>query len=443
MTTYSLQERFYNFLTTDDEGHECQAISDDACTDVPRNFLLNAFNGSATKLAEQLTSPGLVLPWLLSVLGVPTFLTGLLVPVRQAGSMLPQLAIAGQLRSFKKRKWFWVGAGLVQASALLLMALLAFTLNNPLVTGLAVVLFLAIFSLASGVGSVSYKDVLAKTIPQGRRGALLATRATIGGIFALGAGVLLRIYVAEAESLTPYLILLLVAAVLWFCAALFFAGIDEEAGATEEDRNVLAEARAGLTLLRDVPGFGRFIMARALLLSVPLSIPFFALDAKTLTGSTASSLGIFVIATSLAQVLSSPFWGRFSDRSSRTVMMLGGGLAVVVGLAALLVGILPSAWQNAYLYGTIFMVLGIARGGVRLGRKTYLVDAAPDDERPLYVAVSNTIIGAITLAGSAFGLISSFFGLQILLAVFVGLALTGVLLSWRMPEADQMVKSKS
>jgi MFS family permease len=440
MTTHSLSERFYDFLTTDDEGRICQAISETACTDVPRNFLLNALNGSATKLAEQLASPGLVLPWLLSALGAPAFLAGLLVPVRQAGSMLPQLAIAGQLRSFKKRKWFWVGAGLVQAVALLLMALLVFTLNNPLVTGLAVVIFLGIFSLASGVGSVSYKDVLAKTVPKGRRGVLLATRATVGGILALGAGLLLRTYVADANSLTPYLILLLIAAALWFSAALLFAAIDEEDGATEGGRNALTEAKAGLRLLQEVPGFGRFIMARALLLSVPLSIPFYALDAKALTGSTASSLGIFVIAISFAQVLSSPFWGRFADHSSRTVMMLGGGLAVGVGLSALLFGVLPSAWHSAYLYGVIFLLLGIAQSGVRLGRKTYLVDAAPADERPLYVAVSNTIIGAITLAGGALGLISSVFGLRILLAVFVALALAGVLLSWQLPEAEQMVK---
>ena len=201
----------------------------------------------------------------------------------------------------------------------------------------------------------------------------------------------------------------------------------------------LTEAKAGFSLLREVPDFRRFILARGLLLSVTLSIPIYALDAKTLTGSSASSLGIFVIATSLAQVLSSPVWGRFSDRSSRTVMMLGGGTAVIAGVMALGIGGLPSAWQNAYLYGAIFLVLGIAQSGVRLGRKTYLVDAAPAEERPLYVAVSNTIIGVVTLASGAFGLISTIFGVRALLIVFIFLALLGVVMSWQMPEADKMI----
>jgi hypothetical protein len=305
-----------------------------------------------------------------------------------------------------------------------------------------VVILLAIFSIASGVGSVSFKDVLAKTVPKGRRGTLLATRATAGGLLALGAGLLLRNYVADASALTPYLLLIVVASVLWFVAALFFAAIQEEDGATEGGRNALTEARAGLSLLREVPGFRRFIVARGLLLSITLSIPFYALDAKTLTDNTASSLGIFVIATSLAQVLSSPVWGRFSDRSSRTVMMLGGGLAVVAGIMALLFGVLPLSWQTAVLYAAIFLLLGIAQAGARLGRKTYLVDAAPADDRPLYVAVSNTLIGVLTLAGGAFGLISAIFGLRVLLAIFIGLAFLGVIASWLMPEAGDMISNR-
>jgi hypothetical protein len=47
--------------------------------------------------------------------------------------------------------------------------------------GVAVVAALAAFSAASGVGSVAFKDVLAKTIPKGRRGRLLGFRATVGG----------------------------------------------------------------------------------------------------------------------------------------------------------------------------------------------------------------------------------------------------------------------
>lgn len=67
----------------------CDAIPDEQCTAVPGNYLRNLANGSATKLAEQLAGPNLVLPWLLAATGAPAAVIGLLAPVRQAGAMLP------------------------------------------------------------------------------------------------------------------------------------------------------------------------------------------------------------------------------------------------------------------------------------------------------------------------------------------------------------------
>ena len=227
-----LIERVYDFITEDDEGRACEAIPDSACHEAPRNLVLNVLNGSATKLAEQMASPGLVLPWLFSSIGAPTALAGLLVPVKQAGSLLPQLAVAGRIRAFPKRKWFWVGAGATQATLLALIVPAAMLLP-AVAAGWIMVALLALFSVASGVGSVAFKDVLAKTIPKGKRGRLLAARATFGGLLTLVAGGTLRLYVVDGQSLVPYLVLIAGAAVLWGVAAILFAGIMEEDGATE------------------------------------------------------------------------------------------------------------------------------------------------------------------------------------------------------------------
>jgi len=94
---------------------------------------------------------------------------------------------------------------------------------------------LALFSVASGVGSVAFKDVLAKTIPKGKRGRLLAARATCGGLLTLIAGSIFRLYIVDSQSLVPYLILIAGAAVLWGIASLCFAAIIEEKGANAGD----------------------------------------------------------------------------------------------------------------------------------------------------------------------------------------------------------------
>jgi MFS family permease len=427
----------YEFITEDDDN-ACEAIPESACKEAPGNFFLNAFNGACTKLAEQIASPGLVLPWLLSAMGAPASLSGFLVPLNRGGSLLPQLAISGRIRKFKIRKWFWVGAGAFQAIALILMALAAVTLTGVW-GGLAVLLLLTLFSMASGVGSVSYKDVLAKTIPKGKRGTLLSIRATVGGVLALGGGYFIYHHVGDDEGTGIYAILLISAAVLWFLAAVLFFYIKEESGATDGSRTAIREAVEGWNLLKKKPGFLRFVIARSLLLSVMLVIPFYSIFAREITGTQVSGLGLFVIANSLAMVLSSYFWGRFADRSSKLVMAAGGFVGVTGASIALGFLLLPEPFQTPIAFSSVFFIAGFAHAGIRLGRKTYLVDAAPEKERPLYVAVSNTFVGLITILSAALGFIADLMGVEWLIGLFALLMAGGVVAALALPEAEEML----
>jgi hypothetical protein len=112
------------------EDSTCEGMPESACKDTPKNYLLNASNGAATKFAEQLASPDLVLAWLLSVLSAPVVLRGLLEPIRCGGAMLPQLAVSGHMRAYSRRKWFWVAAGAIQALAVLPMLVAALALTD-------------------------------------------------------------------------------------------------------------------------------------------------------------------------------------------------------------------------------------------------------------------------------------------------------------------------
>ncbi len=434
-----LAERAVEYISEGESGSVCEELPPEACAEVPRNFALNLVNGSATKLAEQVASPGLVLPWLLAAAGAPTFLAGLLVPIKQSGSLLPQIAVAGRLRGAPVRKYFWVGAGVMQAGALAAMIPVV-ALLPPTAAGAAVVVLLALFSIASGVGSVAFQDVLGKTIPKGRRGRLLALRATIGGALTLLAGLGLRAWVSDESGIAIYLGLVAVAAGLWFAAALAFLRIQEVPGATEGARNTLTEARSGAVLLRRHGAFRRYVIARICLLSASLAVPFYALHGREVVGVDAGSLGVFVIAVGVANLLSNPVWGRFADASSRRVMMGAGALAALSAVAALGMSALPAAWQIASVYGAVFLLVGFAEAGERLGRKTYIVDAAPETERPLYVALSNTLVGVVTLAAGGFGLLAELVGVEGVIALLALIAVAGAVLAWSLPETDRFAR---
>ena len=119
------QSRLYEWLTGAEDSRMCKDIADEACNEQPRNFFLHLFAALGNKLADELSSARLVLPWLLGVIGAPLWMVGLLVPIREAGALLPQLFVAGFIRLKPQRKWAWVVGGCLQAVAALALALLA------------------------------------------------------------------------------------------------------------------------------------------------------------------------------------------------------------------------------------------------------------------------------------------------------------------------------
>ena len=405
---------------------------------VAGNVLWNVTSGAFTKLGEQLANPGTVLPWVLGAIGAPAAFVGLLVPVKDAGSLLPQLAVAGRIRTAPKRAPWWVASAAVQAATLALMALAVASLSG-VAAGLVVVAALAAFSVASGVGSVAFKDVMAKTVPKGQRGRVLALRATVGGVLGVAAGLFVRGSVDAAEARVPYVLLLGAAALTFAVGAAAFARVREAKGHTAGGRDALAEARAGMRFLREQPGFKAFVGARSLLLALPLAVPFITLFGQNNVDPSLGSLGVYLIANALAATVSSPFWGRFADLSSHRTMAVAGALGALAVAYALAMGSAPDAWRSAFAYAPAFVLAGIAHGGVRLGRKTYLVDGPPARDRPTYVAIANTSIGAATVVGAAVGAMAGWLGSGGILVVFGVCTALGAALAWRLPPASEMV----
>lgn len=426
-------EQLYNWITEEGEERSCSAITEDQCTDVPGNFIKNALSGFCSKLAEQLISPGLTLPWLLSMMQAGLGASGMLVPLKNLGSLLPQLMVSGSIRSFPRRKYFWSLPAFFQALMVFLMGGLFFSLEGqPL--GWTVVFLLLLFSMASGVSSVAFKDVMGKTIPKGKRGRLLATRATGGGALTLAFGLFLFFFLREQSQDVIVLVLAGASTILWLLAGLFFWMIKEEKGATEGGRTPLEEFRKGFHLLKTDGNLREFVLARAFLMAIPLAQPFFVIIGREHASADLSGLGLFVVASGIAALVSSPFWGIFADRSSRRLMMAVGLFGIINCLLVLTFIYLDGGQRSMYLFAPIILLNMMAHGGARLSRKTYLTDFAPEKERPLYIALSNTLIGMFTLLTAGIGFIAEWFGYSVLLLFLVGMLLVSMVFSYRLKE---------
>ncbi|SEA78320.1 MFS-type transporter involved in bile tolerance, Atg22 family [Desulfuromusa kysingii] len=436
----SSKEHLSGILSNDDDlDRACRSIPKESCQEASKNFTINVCNGAASKLAEQVAGPNLILPWLFQLLGTPVWMFGFLMPIKQSFSLLPQMVVAGQIRKLALRKWVWVVAAMVQALCLLLMVPVALWLS-PVSAGFSLLGLLVVFSTASGAASVAFQDVLGKTIDKGRRGRLLARRALVGGLLTTAVGLLLNRYREVEQGLSAVLVLLFAAAMLWGLAALFFALIREFPGAVKGGRNAFLELRSGLSLFRQYPGFRRFLLARSLLLSVELATPFFVLHAGQLLHLKIQSIGSLMVAVGVSQVLSSPFWGKMADQTSKRVMALSSFIAFVAAMLAIALTFISTYSLQYAGYLLVFMLVGLAEAGVRLGRKTYLVDAAPAEERATYTAFSNSFVGVIAMMSGITGLVAQWLGASVMISVIAVFMLLGYWACKRMPEADVMLR---
>ncbi len=429
----------HDLLGSEEDARACRDIDDDACREQPRNFGVHLVSLTLTKMGDGIADAKLILSWLVSALGAPPAAVAMLVPVRESLALLPQLAVAAWIRRRPVRKWFWVWGSVGQAAALLGMAAVALTTRGAL-AGWLLVALLALFSLSRGVCSVASKDVLGKTVAKTRRGRVSGYASSAGGVAVIGLGVLLLLLPDDQRDIGLMVTLLFAGAALWLAAAAVYASLNEYPGATEGGANALDEAIKSLGLVLRERQLALFLAARALLAASALMAPFLVLLAKDLGHGGLGSLGLLVLASGAADFVSAGVWGRFSDDSSRKVMAAAGAMVTISGLAAAAVGLFAGAqgaWWSAAAIAALYFALSVAHTGVRMGRKTHLVDMAGSERRASYVAVSNTLIGIVLLAGGGFGVLANAYGAAVTIAVLALLALAGALCSLALDEVQQ------
>lgn len=395
-----------------------------------RPYLIHVGALVLTKTADGLIDPKLVLAWLLNVIGAPGYIIGSLVPVREAGSLLPQLVLARQIEARRHRKSFWIAGSAIQGLAAIAIAAAAFFLSGA-TAGWTILLCLTILATARAACSTSYKDILARTIEKGKRGKVSGTAGTVAAAIVFVFAILLSLGIWPREPAAVSLAVLL-AGILWLAAAVLFSRLSEPAAETEDTGHDLTDLVRPLFDDRELQ---IYIATRALLISTALAPAFLVmLGGRGTSGP--GNLGVLLIASSLAAIFSSYLWGALSDRSSRKTLIVASGAAVITYFAASAVGWLGLEGQTAYAIPVLIFSAQIAYHGARAGRKTHLTDMDSDGRKAVYTALSNSVIGVMLLLGGLLGLVADMFGAAVVLALLGCLSSFAVFMAWQLSEVQ-------
>ncbi|RKE62580.1 Na+/melibiose symporter-like transporter [Dietzia kunjamensis] len=443
-------ERFYSRLVTRDADAE-RDLPDVVRRELPRNGLRLVAANTLQSSGDQTVNASTVLPWLFHVLGVPAALVGLLVPIRESGSMLPQAFLTPLVVRVRRRKWVFVTGALVQAASVAAMAAIA-ALGHGTAAGVGILVALVVFSLGRCLCSIASKDVQGRTIPSGERGQIIGLATSAAGLVAITLGLAIRILGGGDLDSTELAFLLVAGAVLWLLSASTYSRVVEPAverrprGDTKDSDTEDGDASSSwfadaARLFRDDATFRKFVTVRGLLLVSSLSPPFIvSMSVASGTGALAG-LGGFILASGVASLIGGRVFGRLADRSSRLLMAGAATAASAVAVALVLAVSVPGFDGGSALGVTVFVgayfLLTLLHSGVRVGRKTYVVDVAEGDLRTTYVAVGNTAMGIILLVVGGISSALAVLGVQWALIFLAVLGVIGAVSAVTMPEVSR------
>lgn len=237
-----------------------------------------------------------------------------------------------------------------------------------------------------------------------------------------------------AFLLTLFIVLLIPAFAL-------FIAVREPPGAAESESVMLREQlrRAGQLLRRD-PVYRRYTAAWLLLSLTGVVLPFYSVYAKDALGAEAGMAGVYAAASTGAKLLSNLVFGWISDRRGNQLVMrlLAAGKAGTAFLALALVGFVSiskpqGAWLPYLALPLFFLDGGLFPAGILSG-SNFVIELAPENERAMYIGLSNTLNGTVTLLSVLGGLLVDLLGFAGLFATGLMLCLAAYVLATGLPE---------
>lgn len=386
------------------------------------NETLLITTGCFSSLANQFANPQVVLPWVYNLLGGPLFLVGMLTPSLRVGALLAQLTIVPHLLARTTRKWAYLTSVFTSAAVLVLIAA---TLKEMDKVEALIIFFVSLVLLGAsgGITTLAMTDITAKVLPRDRIGHVLSMRVSVSGVVLLLVMLSFSYLDPDINQSDHKALMMIMAAIAWVLAGLVFACVREPPSKVSKRSSMWTEIVAGWAFVKEVPWFRRFILVRALFLSVGLATPFYSIHAAIEFSKTAHSLSLIVIATGVTSIFSAPVWSRILKKDPRKALFRSGLFAATAGVIVFVHESLGE--PHPLVYMLVFAFLQLAVQGLTQSSMTYLALMCPEDERPRYLAISNAILGVLALFVSGLiGVLADSVHIYAALGLLVVLALT-------------------
>ncbi len=341
---------------------------------------------------------------------------GLMSTLQRAGWLLPQLFAARYLadKPYKKR-YVMLPAGLSRSLVLVLAVMIWLTQARPPgLIRILVTLTVATFWIGDGLASLGWFELLSKSIPPTRRGRLTSIGQVLSGTFGFAAGFFVEWMLSDRGFAFPnnYASLFAIGFGMLATSFIGISFIKEAKGISAKRIPTWREYIPQLwNVLKNDRSFRHYTLARQIFGLNTLATPFYMTFALEQLGLPNHVAGRYTSIGLIGGILAAMVFGWVNERrGTKRAMQISIIVTTVAPLLAILIPQLLSRSLLAWAYGMVFFAMQASMSSYMPAWTAYMLELAPETERPLYVGLTNSINGFSTLFSTLGGLILAWTG---------------------------------
>jgi MFS family permease len=388
-----------------------------------------------------------VLPSFISQLTDSAPLIGLSSTIQTGAWLLPQLMAASYLANKAPKKPYLLKFAALGRPVFWLLAGVLFLAGDGARALILALLFisLAVFNVTDAVASIAWFDMFSTAIPPARRGRLIGTGQVLSGLLTVGAGAVVNAVLGPQGPPFPhnYALLFFLAGLSLFASWLSISFLHEPVGQTQGQRlpwNAFLPKL--LAVLREDHTFSLVTVVRLLAGLSGMAMPFYVVYATDQLRFGVESIGLFISSQVMGSILAGFVLGYLNERSgSKIVIQCSTILGIASPLLALLIPPIShlTGASTIYVYALIFLAIGALNSSFMPGFMNFVLELAPPEERPTYIALANTLCGSLLVVPFLGGWLLQATSYPVLFAATVGGVTLALILTFRLKEPRQSV----
>jgi len=386
------------------------------------NNIKNILHGFFLAVAMTIAEPSTILPLIIHHFTENVVIIGIFVSLLRGGAILVQLVAAFYAQTFKKAMPYLRRVFFVRVLSWFLIGFSIFLIGdkNPTLTLMLFGIFLFIFSFSAGFGSIYFSEIIAKVFSKKERGKTMANRQLFAAIGSIISGGVAGWVLSEFEPPKSYAYLFMISALLMSIGMFAFASIKEpiKENVRIKEESFFKYIKNAFKFLKEDKVLQIQILAMLFSYSFLFAFPFVIIQAKSTIHLTGWLIGGFVTIQMLGAIIGNLIWKKLSPNYKK-IFLISYILVIVSFLLVLF-------FEKEVVYFIFFFLMGMAIDGFRISGMNLLFEIAPEDKRPIYVALQNNITSIGLFFSIPGGFVLEFLGYKFLYIFTILMLFSGV-----------------